>query len=748
MTVLDRRRLGRVGALTVLRRGDERLLAAFKDDSSPNPDVFPTPPHTGEPAGIYLFRWTGQKLEQADFLALPSLTEADQISEFAAATDLDGDGVEELVFNYTASVHSIGVARQLPGGGLGFVRISGARVLAAEQLDDDPADELFVALTPNDELWALGLDGDHPPRADPLPMAAIPTPDEPSDPLLRERWSRAARLISLGLRANAAAILEETSNLALDPRSSVRLLDYAAALQLEHGDLAAAIVIDARIASDPEFGARALARRAAALLRSGRHEEAAAAARALKEHPARTPEQTADADALLAELARLLDPQRRVDLRFDVPLAPQWRLLRPGVLRRDPTRDALHFTAASGEGRLAELSFVYEGGPLVLEAELDIQQLEYGACLRLEVLDDADAVWFGTAYCGRGGGGRLMREVRFEASRQSWRDFPSYPVESALTPSHVALRLTYLDDHDSAEFTLDAGGRLHREQFNKLPKAPPGTYRLALTTRSIDATPDLVDGELGRVSLRGARLTAPPADLVPAIRLLVEGEPAAALRELEREPAPQSDLLRLLASDELRDAAGIASAVEALRPYIDDPAWTPTFSLLLRTRPAPAAALHAALGPALLPLLFKTWYVLEPHRNDAALRRLGLVELRQLDVLGPTRDVERIAARKLLALRGDLHAREGDPTMARREFTAAVELPPVDDADDREVRRRLHVRLVDLLLPASPAAALDHASQALALGDSPELTREQLLDLPGVAARLGDDPRWRALLKP
>ena len=140
--------------------------------------------------------------------------------------------------------------------------------------------------------------------------------------------------------------------------------------------------------------------------------------------------------------------------------------------------------------------------------------------------------------------------------------------------------------------------------------------------------------------------------------------------------------------------------------------------------------------------------MLDPHRNDAALRRLGLVELRQLDVLGPTRDDERIAARKLLTLRGDLHAREGEPTLAHRDFTAAVELPPVDDADDREVRRRLHVRLVHLLLAASPPAALDHASKALALGDSPELTREQLLDLPGVAARIGDDPRWRELLKP
>ena len=750
LALLDRRQLGRIGALALLRRGDERLLAAFKDDSCPNPDVFPAPPHAGAPAGVHLFRWTGAALADAGFAALP-LTPGEPVDDFAFAADLDGDSVEELVYNQRdEGRHAAGIVRQGEGGALEAQRIAGVRILAAEQLDDDPGRELLVALDPREDLWLLGAGDDSPPTLDLPPQPARLPPPELTDPLLRERWSRAARLVTLGLRTGAAAILEETGSFALDPRAGVRLHDYAAELHTAAGDLPAALALDARIADDPEFGARALARSAAALLRRGRYEEAHAAARALQGHPARTGEHADTAASLLAELGPLLDPRRRLDLRFDAPLASSWRFHRPGALRHDPTADSLHVTAAAGEGLLAELPIVYEGGPLALEAELDITRLEYGACVRLDILDDRGANWFGNSYCGIGGGGRVMREPKVESSAQAWHTFPSHVVPSALTPDHVALRLTFLEARRTAEITVETTGHTGRILFSDLPPGRPGAYRLALSVTALENLPTLVAAALRRVSLRGARLAEPAASdpRDRATRMLLEGEPADALRVLDTDAPPDAALIRLLASDELGDTRGIARALDEVRAHLDDPTWRPPLARILRTRPAAAAALQTDLGPALLPLLDEAWAVMGPHRTDAELRRRALVQLQFLDGLLPGTPAERVAARSLLALRGDLHRRQGDRARARRDLEAAAALPPGTTPGDLDLRCRLHLQLVDLLVLDDPPAALAHAAAALQLDETPELTREHLLDLPAVAVLAVSEPPWRALLRP
>ena len=747
LELLERRRIGRVGALAVLRRGGERLLAAFKDDSCPDPDTFPDPPHTGAPAGVHLFRWTGASLAQAGFVALP-LTPSEQIGGSAFPADLDGDGVEELVFSHSGAPHFTGLVRQVAPDGLAVQRIAGMRALAAAQLDDDPAHELFVQLDPHEDLWLLGVGDASPPTLDPPPEPVHQPPSELTDPLLRERWSRASRLVSLGLRSGAAAILEETGNFALDPRAGVQLLDYAAELHTEGGDLAAALALDARIADDPEFGARALARSAAALLQRGRFEEAHAAARALQLHPARAPAQADTAASLLAELGPLVDPTRRIDLRFDEPLAPSWRIHRPGTLRRDASTGALHLLAAAGDGLLAELPIVYEGGPLALEAELDISQLEWGVCLRLDLLDEHGANWLGNAYCGLGGGGRVLRAARSDASGTAWHEFPLRVVPSALSPDRVALHVTYRDTQRTAEITVESNGHPERVRFTDLPLARPGIYRLALSATLIDTLPTLVAGALHRVSIRGAQLAPHASDPRDrSVRLLVEGEPAAALQAVDVDAAPDADLIRLLASDELGDIRGIARALAELGPHSDEPARRAALARILRTRPVATAALQADLGPALLPLLTDVWLVMRPHRKDAELRRHALVQLRFLDLLPPGTPAERAAARALLAIRGDLHRRQGDPARARHDLEAAAALPPGDDPEDRELCRQLHLQLVDLLVSDDPHAALAHAAAALQLDETPELTREHLLDRPAVAALAASDPPWRALLR-
>jgi hypothetical protein len=430
LSLLARRSFGNVTGLASLRRGDSRLLVAVNDEHCPDPTLFPAAPHTGEAAGVHLLRWDGAALGDVDFLPLPRNAGSPIVSVGAIAADLDGDAIEEL----TVELSPPGTTLLIRQGEAGLEQrhVQGLRPLAAAQMDDDAAYELIVRSTRDDSMWILGAGTTPLPRQSPVLAGSRPVPASLGDPLLVEHWARADELAEIGLPAPAAASLREVVGLTSDPEARRDLLEHAADLLARAGDDVGIVALARGSAS--ELGPAAQALQAAALARLGRYEEAHAAAEAVLRHPeGAAPEQRAAAEALRARLDPLVVHASRVEINFRHALDPAWDFKHPAGLRRDPAEGTLHLTVAADLPPVAELPIAWEGGPLALEFELDIERIEYGACLRLAVLDRDDVTWIGAAVCAIGGGGRLLQIDRCGLGGTGWSEFPEQPVASALT---------------------------------------------------------------------------------------------------------------------------------------------------------------------------------------------------------------------------------------------------------------------------------------------------------------------------
>jgi hypothetical protein len=535
-----RTQVGHVTGLAALRRpGGGTVLAAAVGDGPVSVDVFPDPPHTGIPPGIHLFEWTGQALRRGEHLPHPYPTAGDVL----VAADLDGDGVDELAASFLARdrAHAL-LVRQAPAG-LQPLVIGHGFVLDAPQLDDDPARELLLLDTDASRLWLLGA-GDTPLAPAPAPAAApAPPPPGLDDELLRDRWSRAELLDEIGLPASAAEILRESAALVPDPATRRRFTDRAAALFAAAGDTPAALDLSAEVLADPDLAPAALLRRVELLTDLARYAEATADVERLRAHPAATPEQAAAAAAAAARLAPLQDPAEVLDLRFDVPLAPGWRVLRPAALRRDVPTGELHVETLGTLGALAELQVEWDGGPIHLELELDVTHAEYDTVLRVGLLDAEGRPWLGV---GVGGGGH--REDRYhnfncQAVGQYARNFARRGVPSAATPHRAVLRAVYFPDRRTSECVVDGGDLRARAEYTVRAPPPPGRHTLRLGRLDGGHSPHLVVADIRRITLRGLRLVDAPADapVDRAARALVDGDPLAALAALGRADPPAAE---------------------------------------------------------------------------------------------------------------------------------------------------------------------------------------------------------------
>ena len=785
-----RRKLGRVRSLVAVPTADGPRIAAFKDDAHPNPDLFPEPPHTGEPAGVHILRWTGAALLRETVIPLRRRDghPGETTHEHGFTADLDGDGARELVFTAVAETDAALIVRQDPRGWTSWT-IDGLRPLAAANLDDDPADELLVRIDSTADLWVLGDGTGTLPTLRPPTSPLRPAPDL-ADPLLTDRWSRADELAEIGLPASAAAGLAEALHFTADPLAKAHLRDRAAELHFTAGDDEAAVALD-RSLTDTPHKAAALARDAAALARLGRPDEAHAAAASLLAHPDRTAAQTDAARALQTRLAPLLAADALVDLDFAAPLADAWHITHPAALRRDA--DGLAFTLVADTPSVATYPLTWTGGPLALELTAELTRLEHGACMRVTLADPDDRPWLGVAVCGGGGGGELTHRARVPLGEHAWIDVPLGPVPAATTPRRLTARIAYFPERRTAEYTLVTAGRTFRTVAVAATPPAPGRHTLVLGALPEGQPSTLATGVLHRITLRGAHQGLHPTDPADPARLLVEGDALTARARLDALPPtdPRRDLDRALASDDLHDPA---AAAVALAPVLADlslqtarsehqPAAAPVphdlspgpslaiptdlspkpsiaipadlsqkpsigdLVLLLRTRPALAAAIRAKAGPAVLPLLAHAWTALgHHHRRDPATRRAVLTALRGVEALTPVDDRGRLALRDLLRLRGRLRDHAGEPAQAHRDLEAALAVPPVDDPDDARTRAGLYAELARLLVASDEARALDHATRAIAESTSAEAMCLRLFDTPAIAARHAVDPAWRALL--
>ena len=743
LELLTRHRIGRIGALAVVRRGDKRLLAAATDDSCPMPELFREPPHTGATAGVHLFEWTDAELVEVDFVPLPR---SGGLARFAirpqrGVGDFDGDGREDLAFGLIpgAPGHTWSLLLRQTDRGFDPLYLADTDLWGVAELDGDPSAELLVSLKPSPTLDALGVRGQPVPDTRPPPVQSRPHPRGLVDPLLLERWAKAEDLAELGMHASAAASLQDVARQVDEPPVRLELLDRAAELLDSGGHHEQVLALDRQVREAPDLAARALARSARALVHLGRYDEALVDARALLRATGRTEEQDALGRSLADSLAPLVSSDRRLALRFDAPLSPAWRFITPGALRRDPTRGVLEVTLPATTEPVAELPIEWDGGPLSLEFEVEIERLEYGSCLRVALVDEDGEAWFGGGYCGNGGGGRLLHGGSLKNGFEGWTTEPQHVVPSGDHPRRVLVRLAYFPDRGIGERVL-ADGDVLKTSSIKLTGMRPGKHRLQIGAFAVQSEWSLAVGKFHHISVRGARIPEIAADAIlreaPA-RLLAENRPRAALTALAGaiEPHPRADPIRLLASAALHDGAGVAEATQAVLSNLHDGSWRVDLVLALRSDPVAGVALRSAAGSAFLPVLRDAWLIMASHRNDPEYRRLVLEQLEGIESLTPVGLEETHALRRLLSRRARMWSLSGDPGRAREDLERAAELPRTGDPsdDDRSLQVEVLLELARLLARSEPAVAREHVAAALRLTASPEETRERIAAEPSLA---------------
>jgi hypothetical protein len=276
------RLVGRIGGMTIVRRGERRWLAVLVDNSCPAPDVFPTPPHTGAAPGVYFFEWRDGRLEEVAAVALPGGESLGRFvgQEVAVAGDFDGDGLEDLAFSLNRGQSWSLLLRQTARG-FEPLMIAGMRVMGGVQLDEDPELELVVRTTEQTVL-ILGMGDAVAPPIRHAKVEAPPAPPALRDPSLVERWGRANDLAALAQLESAAVSLRDGAVMSGERAAKSALLDRAGALFASAALPRQVLALDTTVHDDPLVRGRAQARRAQALASLGRYEEALAEAQALQ----------------------------------------------------------------------------------------------------------------------------------------------------------------------------------------------------------------------------------------------------------------------------------------------------------------------------------------------------------------------------------------------------------------------------------------------------------------------------------
>ncbi|MEZ4448441.1 MAG: hypothetical protein R3B09_03100 [Nannocystaceae bacterium] len=728
-----RRRLGHVRALATLRGRDGRtLLAIAKDNDAPSKTAFaPDDPH-GEAPGLYVVRRDGEALTTVFFAPFPAPEGAEEVGKVRAMHrgDFDGDGRDDLILRYRAPSRSAMATllwRQLEDGTFASASLEHVVPLAVGDFDDDPADEVLVS-TPGgvgegEALAVLGAGG--PPLASVLPPRADVAPPEVSDPALARAWARAEDLVGFGLYAAAAEALVRRSALALSPGDARAALQRAAALYEAAGDHARAAATHATLAQDGDVDAalRAIAsyERALDLV------DALRVARAVLEREAISPSQRAEARAARDRLIPAVEPRDTLELRFDRPLAPSWRLHEPLALRMDRVRGSLAIDAFADTGALMTLPIELTGGPLALEVEVEVERAEWAAQLAVSVRtpEGEEVLTLGVA---AGGGGYLRRFGIFNAPSLPHRlDVAGWLTDDPSERSRHSLRARLLP-HQGVIDVEEAGEHAEHRVLPLKQASHPGPHLLVLRASGGEVYgPQQLRARLRRVSLIGARLSAESTPLDPSqqlARALVTGQ----LREAAASPAEDAlaPLWRAAAAAELGrldDARALLSTLDPTRPEI-----RPRLRHLLRGQPIRFLPLmRAAFGAGHAALLREALSNAARMHLDAELQEVWLSQTVDVDSL-PVADAAQLDTKaELLTMRAAAWQAAGELEQAAADLAAAAALreSASDGPDERLVELELWIAEV-----AVARGRVDEASvalgRALARAPAPAATRERL----------------------
>jgi serine/threonine protein kinase/tetratricopeptide (TPR) repeat protein len=788
LRLLGRRKLGAVHSLALLpaASGRGQWIAVGVADSYPSRRVFPAGAPGGAP-GLHLLAWDGTSVRLLESFDLPWPTriftgdfDGNGLHDLALAGSRDGQDECTLVFQIR-----VGEFRSLP--------LRELRPVGVIDVDDDGDDELLAVTTDeagNDgsrrgALYVLGTGEQRLPT-----LTREPTPSKDSDaarvarasgrdPALRGAIARAEDLAAIGLPLRATNSLRALARVA-DERLAALLRVRAAELLDSRGHRLEAADLYARALVEPgalgTLRHQALDRAIELYTQIHRFDQAAKLiATALREGD--------DHRELASELHHLQalsqdTPQLVFD--FESPLDEHWSI-NPLAVRRQHGRLELTLGGAE-QGVIARRELDWNGGRLALEVELDIEELEWGGGINVELrpVDGPARAPFDVGVSSWGGGGIYRMELRCTNRGQHEPGSRGWPVplpRAELPPERHHLELSAEYVPGSGLWCVAEGEGLHVESPVDAVLAP-GRYELLIHGSSY-AWPR-ARASIERITIIGASEVDTPrvaVDLRSRLgRELAEGRVESVLAQLDAPNAQrlaprERALLRFWALDDLgRWEQAKLALVEALglsRVGIAgdcrrDPATAMLVGQLLRHRPD-------RFGPPLrelcrpddyFPLLFQAWATaIYQHPDGDAVERMLITQTTGLECWEPSNPEDQLAVLILLRARARAWSAQGAHGAARSELERAVELASrwLDGSPELDEGRRVTLAVELALSRTDLAAELfdrgkeQRAIEALRLALSSSPTPEILADMLVIDPRffaLRERPLWRELVEP
>lgn len=774
-----RRKMGVVSDLGVLHGEARDRLVALKSDLYANPSMFSAAKPFGEPPGVYVLRREGRELVVEQFMPLPSHAWFQELM----VADLDGDGLEDLIalMRRTDATQSI-VFLQQPDGGFFELTLKGVDPLATANMDDDPAQELVVALNDDSRrLWVLGIGGDRTPILERQePVRSLPPP---SHPAVADAWLKAEDLAAIGLVDAAVARFQQISEQTLRPETIAAALVRGADLlrASNHPNQAARLYERASEKATLVGGGHIEAMEAAAQTwRSINHfDDALRMVEKLLNETAPGSSETApgssgthpsvDARTRWQKerefLQAQLHPRQNWRTDFSEPLSSDWRFLESGGLRWLQATGGLSLDLIDRSPRIgiARRPLRVASGPLTLEVDLTAERLEWGGGISID-LRSSEGQLFGVT--AQGWGGKNNFNVMVGCHSNSLMPGAMFRIDSPELLRRYHIRLDVLEDGSQRCMVTHAeSGELLKEmRFSDRPPVP-GTWHLELNdTYASWAGPMRARATLHSVRLLGAEPLAPLTPETPwdqALRALANGDSLAALTLLDGAAASGAPPIErhLSRARALQDLGRTLDAENALRAAIDaglarDPAFRERLLALVREQPEQLNPLlqKAAGWDAWMGIFVEAWRaVANMHPSDPVVRNtLSLSLGAETQTRKPQGDT--LPFVELLESRAEGLKLSSQWGAARADLWRSLELLEGESSaakGDAErllgVKKRralIHIRLAEVELAAgNREGAMTHVQQALEHSALPEITADALKASPELRP-LHTHPAW------
>ncbi len=610
--IVWQQQVGELSALATLPAldGGPPLIVAATAEEHPSPAIFSAPPFTGGRAGVALFRWEDGGLRERARLAAPGVgaSSAPRLTSLTA-TDLDGDGLDDLVLGIEQRHGdrvdcSTWVLRRT-----GETRFAQATlgVVAADTLteaDGDASPEL-VGHDADRAVWIAGLADEGA-----LPTSPRPVPPEPLEDGRAAAWRGAWSIGQLDLHDEASRAFEALarSSGSAEARQAGLLEAAREADRAMDPERAAALALGAA-------GPDALALALDDLLLAGDLDRASETAARLA---ALDPATASVASALSAHATEPWSQPGPGDL-----LAATSSLDEPLLFRVEPDR-GLRLDTLQGDRPAAALALDRTDAIVELALTIDVERTEWASGQRLAIVDGTGQAVAAALVTAQGGGGRLERRTACKLHGGTALRHTRHVLHTSTDPATLRVRIVLAPAAGIVTCRIDEqtpdGPEIIELARGPLAALDEG-LRLQLGSTNYHDAPWWASTVLHDVRVRGASFAPQPA------HSLLAGHRALAAGEIE----------------------GAARAYAAAGDTPESQAWL-ALTLAVAGDPAAAARLRDALSTRDL----IGWDTASPP--DPLQRRLADLARARPELLGPVlRDVLGADAWAALRLRDAEH---------------------------------------------------------------------------------------------